>query len=88
MFYHLDGSDRMRVTSKSDNVSNFYAICDEAKERDVVIYTIAFETDSSGRREMRNCASSPSHYFAVNGLEIEEAFKSIAASIRKLRLIQ
>ena len=63
-------------------------VCDAAKDEGVIVFTIGFEAPSRGQRVLERCASSPSHYFDVDGLEIEEAFDSIAASIRKLRLTQ
>lgn len=63
-------------------------ICKAAKDEGVIIYTIGFEAPSSGRKLLQDCASSAGHYFDVEGLEIEDAFSSIAASIRKLRLVQ
>jgi hypothetical protein len=35
---------------------------------------------------MRYCATSSGHYFDVNGVEISEAFSSIANTIQQLRL--
>ena len=37
---------------------------------------------------MSNCASSPSHYFQVEGVEIKDAFEAIARQINQLRLTQ
>jgi len=37
---------------------------------------------------MENWASSPSHFCRVEGVEITEAFKSIARTINQLRLTQ
>jgi len=63
-------------------------ICDAVKEQQVIVYTIGFEAPSGGVAVLQNCASSASHFFDVDGLEISDAFSSIASSIRKLRLTQ
>ena len=63
-------------------------ICDAAKDEGIIVYTIGFEAPRNGQKVLADCASSDGHYFDVNGLEIEDAFSSIAASIRKLRLVQ
>lgn len=63
-------------------------ICDAAKAKDIVIWAVGFEVEDHGRSVMQNCASSPSHYFDVDGVEIEDAFRSIARSINQLRLTQ
>ena len=64
------------------------AICDAVKENSVIVFTIGFEAPSNGVAVLRDCASSPSHYFDVTGLEIVDAFSAIASSIRQLRLTQ
>ena len=63
-------------------------ICKAAKDEGIIVYTIGFEAPNSGQRILRECASSDGHYFDVDGLEIQDAFSSIASSIRKLRLVQ
>ena len=65
-----------------------YTICDTAKDQDIIVFTIAFEAPYQGRTVLRECASSAAHYYNVSGLEISDAFSSIATSIRKLRLTQ
>lgn len=64
------------------------AICNAAKNQGIVIYTIGFEAPQHGEDELEACASSPSHFFDVDGLEISEAFSAIAQSISQLKLIQ
>lgn len=63
-------------------------ICNVIKDKDVIVFTIGFEAPERGRNVLRDCASSPSHFYDVNGLEIKDAFASIASSIRQLRLTQ
>ena len=62
--------------------------CDAAKLKGIVIWTIGFEVNDNGANVMRNCASSESHFFRVDGVEIEEAFHAIARQINNLRLVQ
>lgn len=82
-FYAVRGA----VGSGTKN-SRTYSICDAAKDKGIVVFTIGFEAPSSGLTVLENCASSPAHFFDVDGLEISDAFSSIASSIRKLRLTQ
>lgn len=63
-------------------------ICQAAKDQGIIVYTIGFEAPSNGVAVLQDCASSDSHYFDVQGLEISDAFASIATSIRQLRLTQ
>ncbi len=64
------------------------AICQAAKDAGVIVFTIGFEAPWRGQQVLESCASSQGHYFDVNGIEISDAFASIASSISKLRLIQ
>ncbi|MFW8594850.1 pilus assembly protein TadG-related protein [Cribrihabitans neustonicus] len=64
------------------------AICGITKKQGVIIYSVGFEAPSNGMRVLEDCASSPAHFFDVEGLEISDAFSSIATSIRQLRLTQ
>jgi len=75
-------------TGRSTKDARTRAICDAAKAQGITVYTIGFEAPSSGQAVLKDCASSPAHYQDVNGLEISEAFRSIANSIRTLRLTQ
>ena len=63
-------------------------ICDAAKDAGIIIFTIGFEAPWRGQELLQNCASSDGHYFDVDGIEISDAFASIASSVSKLRLIQ
>ncbi|MCM2560774.1 pilus assembly protein TadG-related protein [Lutimaribacter sp. EGI FJ00015] len=63
-------------------------ICEAAKTNGIIIWSIGFEVDDHGADVMRDCASSPSHFFRVEGIEIREAFEAIARQINQLRLTQ
>lgn len=82
------GAYRQRISTQGENSSDFDAACTAAKENGIMIYTIAFETNSQGQNEMRRCASNPTNFFNAEGLELASAFRSIAASIQSLRLTQ
>ncbi|MBF9058943.1 hypothetical protein HKCCSP123_07070 [Rhodobacterales bacterium HKCCSP123] len=64
------------------------AICDVAHAQDIVVFSISFEAPTRGQQVMRYCASSDAHYYDVNGLDISNAFASIARTINQLRLVQ
>ena len=63
-------------------------ICDAAKDQGIVIWGVGFEVSNHGANVIQNCASSPSHFFRVEGVAIEDAFYSIARTINQLRLTQ
>ena len=62
------------------------AICSAAKAQKIEVFTIGFETSNRSSAIMQKCASSDSHHFDVNGLNISDAFTSIAREIHELRL--
>lgn len=63
-------------------------ICDAAKAKGIVIWSIGFEVGDHGANVMKDCASSDSHFFRVSGVEIVDAFEAIARQINQLRLTQ
>lgn len=63
-------------------------ICAAARDEGIIVYTVAFEAPSGGQNALRDCASSPSHYFDVAGTDISSAFAAIASDIRALKLTQ
>lgn len=63
-------------------------ICDSARAKGIVVWSIGFEVNSNDLDVMRYCASSPQHFFEVNGVGISDAFATIARQINYLRLTQ
>lgn len=63
-------------------------ICDAAKTQGVVVFAIGFEAPQRGLAAMSNCASSPAHFFDVQGTDLQETFAAIANTITQLRLTQ
>lgn len=62
-------------------------ICQAARGAGVIVYTIGFETPAKGEAVLRGCATSEEqHHFDVEGVEISEAFRTIADAIQDLRL--
>lgn len=61
-------------------------MCDQAKAAGIVVWTIGFEVDQHGADIMEQCASSPSHFYRVEGVNISVAFASIARQINNLKL--
>ena len=86
-----DGSSGACATvpqSAADAVTRMYAVCNRAKANNVTVFTIGFQVNATSKTQMTNCASSPSHFYDVSGLDINTAFQSIATSIQKIRLTQ
>lgn len=87
--YNLNSND-FRYTKYTPQQADglLESICDAAKQKKIIIWSIGFEVNDHGADVMRDCASSPSHFFRVEGVEITEAFSSIARQINQLRLTQ
>ncbi len=92
LYRHVSSSRRYRYyyrkysAAQADNMlSN---ICDAAKNNGITVFTIGFEVGNHGADVMRDCASTPSHFFRVEGVEISDAFRAIAHQINRLRLTQ
>jgi len=80
--------DSVVETSSWSNLQMFHQQCMLAKSMGVTIYTVALETSDIAAEDVRECASSPSHFFEVTGTEVIDTFVAIASSIQKLRLIE
>ncbi|NNE78689.1 MAG: hypothetical protein HKN18_00315 [Silicimonas sp.] len=72
-------------TAKDDRMED---ICDAAKDEGIVIFSIGFEVTDHSANVMRDCASTPNHFYRVEGLDIEYAFASIKNQINQLKLTQ
>jgi hypothetical protein len=77
---------------ESGSIKNGYmsSICTATKGQGVTVYTIGFEVPPNGtaESELRNCASSTLNYYAASGVNISDAFGSIASNLQNLRLTQ
>jgi Flp pilus assembly protein TadG len=81
--------NRMRVITPAANMNDqLQAVCDDAAERKIVVYGIAFEAPDNGEAQIKDCATSTTHYYEASTLNVSTAFKSIAARISQLRLTQ
>lgn len=65
-------------------------ICTATKAHGVMVYTIGFEISKGGtaETELRDCATTPAHYYRADGIDITDAFSSIASNVVHLRLTQ
>lgn len=78
------------MTSVGGSTKNgrFDSICQAAKDNNVIIFAIGLEVTTSNGDRLRNCASTASHYYDVDGQDIGYAFQNIASQINQLRLTQ
>lgn len=83
-----DGALNTSIVNGTEANARLANICQAARDAGIVIYTVAFEAPSGGQSALRNCATSPTHYYNVSGTDIEDAFSAIATDIRSLKLTQ
>ncbi len=84
-----EGSSGNKESETRTNARDrLYQVCDRAKANGVVVFTIGFQLTATGQTEMRNCATSESHFHNVQGLDIAGAFRSVATAIQRVRLTQ
>lgn len=76
------------AVEKSDTDDDTAAICENVKEQNIEIYTVAFAVDSSDAKSLlENCATDTAHYFdATNSAALQSAFADIAQSLQMVRL--
>lgn len=80
---------RYELYSAATARDNMLEACRYAKERGVVVYTIAFQLQGQTNRNlMRNCATREQTYYEVESMDISAAFAAIAADINQLRISQ
>ena len=64
--------------------------CENIKAEGITIYTIVFQLNDITIQELfRNCASDPEKFFnSPDNQQLSEAFRSIGAELRNLRIAE
>ncbi|MEO9823935.1 MAG: VWA domain-containing protein [Paracoccaceae bacterium] len=75
----------VNASDKDDRLAD---VCTAAKDEGIIVFTIGFEVTDHSAGVMRSCASTPNHFYRVEGLDIEYAFASIKNQINQLKLTQ
>lgn len=84
----IPGSPRHNVRDSIASDATLIAVCDEVKNDEIVLYTIAFDvSDSNIKDRLETCATTVDHYFdASNARQLEAAFQTIANQLSELAL--
>ena len=86
--YYRNPLDMNRITETATN-QRLKDICALATQSGIDVYAISFDPPSTlARQTLADCASTPDHFFSVQGDQITAAFASIAATINAVRLTQ
>ncbi len=82
------GNINTASSKADDSVAYFKRVCEYLNDNNVQVYTIGFQINSGSLPDklLQYCASSVSNYYFVEGLNIEDAFEAIAASVNSLRI--
>lgn len=86
--YYDNRSEPYEYVNASDKDDRLDDVCTAAKTQGIVVFTIGFEVTDDSADVMRDCATTPSQFYRVEGLDIEYAFASIANQINRLKLTQ
>lgn len=101
MVLMTDGANTVRLNApyhKKDNIQEFVdeadkltkELCEGIKSDNIELFTISYKLTTAAKSSanvVKECASSPSHYFtADNKGELEETFEEIAMSLYNIRL--
>lgn len=79
-------TDQIGYGAKDTRLQN---ICNATKDKGVIVFTVGFDiNDNNAKNQLRNCATNSGYYYDANQANLEAAFKSIAAEISKLRLVE
>ena len=81
-----DGSYKTYYGAEKD--ARMAAICQAAKAKNILLYTIGFEVSNSNALKLQSCATTSAHFFRVDGVDIADAFAEIAAQLKSLRLVR
>ena len=73
--------------NQGNSVNQSKVLCKEMRDAGVQIYSVAFKAPAAGQAVLKNCASSPAHYFEPeDGDELIAVYEEIATSLSNLRL--
>jgi Flp pilus assembly protein TadG len=80
-----------RINCNADNGDPFdqtELLCTAMQAQDILIYTVGFQMDPSGRgaEVLNGCATSGTAFLPVSGADLTDAFKAIGRDITRLRI--
>ena len=76
-----------RQYNNGNSFSQAQTLCDNIKDEDITVYTVAFKAPHAGKEILEYCASEAEYAFTPeNADELKDAYQSIAQSISDLRI--
>ncbi len=75
------------VPANGNSAGQSENLCDNMRDKGVVIYAVAFQAPAASEILLRDCADVSVRYFnAANGQQLRDAFQEIALSLLQLRI--
>ncbi len=72
---------------QGNSVNQSKVLCKQMRDAGVQVYSVAFKAPKAGQKVLKDCASSPDHYFEPeNGNELIAVYEEIASQLSNLRL--
>lgn len=86
---NISGSgDNRTVYSETQAIAHYKKVCTYAKAEGITIFTIAFKVSQAIADSIATCATNASYAYKVDGLDMNQAFQSIATTLQKIRIVQ
>ena len=64
-------------------------LCEKMRDKDIIVYAVAFDAPWAAKQTLEECAGSKSRYFeAENGAELSQAYQAIASELNNLSLTE
>ncbi|GBD42885.1 hypothetical protein HRbin40_00345 [bacterium HR40] len=87
-----DGDNETRVYDEVNDSGadrNLLVLCDNMKARGILVYTVTFQAPAWADVIMRQCATSPAHFFrSPTNAELRAAFRQIGSELAALRIAE
>ena len=78
------------TSAANSAVGRFKLACEAAKAEEILVFTIGFQIRDGSLPDLilEECATAPSYYYHVEGLDLSATFNSIASTVNALRLTE
>ncbi len=74
-------------TAQGNSVQQSKKLCENMKKEGVLVYSVAFQAPTSGKKVLKACATSAEYFYdAKNGTELKAAYAEIASRLTNLRI--
>jgi hypothetical protein len=94
--YHLYGMNKLEGRAAAAGTSDtnlgtihnarFQAVCSAAKDKNITVFVVAFDVGTTVPQSLKDCSTPGYAYAATDSTTLENAFKTIALQIARLRI--